>query len=441
MSVRPGVFLGSFYAGGGSHLGRLAGLAADAFKAVVAFKLRAFFCILSVSLGIAAITIIVATVEGAYKKAYDIIDIFGPDSLLILGGNTEARAVTQRQKTITLDDVNAIRGGFPSAYFVTPMATRGGVDVSYRDHRHQTLVIGSTSDYAASWSWILAEGVDLSSDDVTGRRNVCLIGQYVATQLFDQPPPLRAGEEPDPTRGRTRSVSPVGKTILVDRLQCRVVGVLSQRSASQMGHNINDRIIMPITTVMRKLQNESRYVTMVKLRFRDAQYLKSWIEQLRQFLRQRHRIKFDQGDDFTIVSPDEIIRFLVAFTGSLVVFLGITAVVSLLVSGFVLANLFNLSVRERTNEIGIRRALGARKNDIFHQFILESTILTTAGGLIGFVLGLVSSKFIVMIAEFPIHFSWKAFVTGLGMAIVVGVVFAVAPARAAANLNPIEAIR
>ncbi|KJU83580.1 multidrug ABC transporter substrate-binding protein [Candidatus Magnetobacterium bavaricum] len=401
---------------------RLTGVGADALLAVVAFKLRAFFCILSVSLGIAAITIIVATVEGAYKKAYDIIDIFGPDSVLILGGSTEIRAVAQRQKTITLDDVSAIRSSFPSAYFVTPMATMGGVDVSYRDHKHQTLVIGATSDYAASWSWILAEGVDLSNDDVTGRRNVCLIGQYVAAQLFDQ-------------------LSPIGKTILIDRLQCRVVGVLSQRTASQMGHNINDRIIMPITTVMRKLQNESRYITMVKLRFRDAAYLKSWIGQLRDFLRQRHRIKFDQGDDFTIVSPDEIIRFLVAFTGSLVVFLGITGVVSLLVSGFVLANLFSLSVSERTNEIGIRRALGARKSDIFYQFILESTILTTAGGLIGFVLGLVSSKFLVMIAEFPIYFSWRAFVIGLGMAIVVGVVFAVAPARAAANLNPIEAIR
>ncbi|MBF0336659.1 MAG: ABC transporter permease [Nitrospirae bacterium] len=401
---------------------RLTGIAIDAFRAVVAFKLRAFFCILSVSLGIAAITVIVATVEGAYKKAYDIIDIFGPDSLLVLGGGTEIRAVAQRQKTLTLDDADAIGGNFPSAYFVTPMATRGGVDVSYRDHKHQTLVIGSTFDYTASWSWAIAEGGDISADDVTGRRNVCLLGQHVAMQLFDQ-------------------ISPVGKTILVDRLQCRVVGVLSQRSASQMGHNINDRIIMPITTVMRKLQNESRYITMVKVRFRETAYLKSWAEQLRQFLRHRHGIKSDQSDDFTIVSPDEIIRFLVAFTGSLVVFLGITGVVSLLVSGFVLANLFSLSVSERTNEIGIRRALGARKSDIFHQFILESTILTTVGGLLGFVLGLASSKLIVMMAEFPIYFSWKAFAIGLAMAIVVGVVFAVAPARTAANLNPIEAIR
>ncbi len=407
---------------GMDKLYRIINILKSSFRVVISFKLRTFFCLLSVALAIASITIIVAAVEGAYKRAYDLIERFGPDSILILSGSDELRAAGLRQLTLTLDDVRAIKDAFPVAYLVVPLRSKGNVVVSHRNKRHQTRVIGSTPDYSISWTWPVVEGSDFTEEDIRGLKNVCLLGQYVSTALFEDK-------------------SPVGKFLLVNKLPCQVIGVLSERGVSQIGTNLDDRIIMPITTVMKKLLNETRYVSAIRVRFSDQKNLREWIEQLRFFLRQRHGLRSDQTDDFRMITPERIIQFLVRLTGSLVVFLGVTGIASLVVSGFVLANLFLLSVKERTAEIGIRRAAGAKKKDIIHQFLFESSIITTAGGFVGFLTGVVGSKLLIMIADFPIHFSWKAFLIGLLLSIVIGLLFGLQPARRAANLNPIEAIK
>ncbi|MEW6586695.1 MAG: FtsX-like permease family protein, partial [Nitrospirota bacterium] len=193
--------------------------------------------------------------------------------------------------------------------------------------------------------------------------------------------------------------------------------------------------------LMRKLQNETKYVSVMRIRFHDRENLYAYVEELRSFLRQRHKIPGQEPDDFTIISPREIIRFLVALTGSLVVFLGVTGIISIAIAGFVLANLFLLSVRERTQEIGIRRATGARKRDILLQFLGEAVVITTLGGIAGLLLALASSRLLVHIAQFPIYFSWKAFAIGILLSWAVGIGFGLQPANRAANLNPIEAIR
>lgn len=394
----------------------------QSIRAVRAFKLRTFFCLISVALGIASITVIVAATEGAYKKALEIVARFGPDSLMVSSGGEEARAIGLRQKTLTLDDVEAVKQAFSSAYLVVPTTSIGNTNVSYKDKKYQTQVIGSTSDYSRVFTWPVIQGSDFTEDDVRGLRNVGLIGQYLLKELFG-------------------SEDPVGKYILVKGIPVQIVGVLSERGASPSGHNLDDRIILPLTTVMRKLQNETKYVSAFRIRFADQENLYTHAEELRSFLRQRHKIPDDESDDFRIISPKEIVKFLVALTGSLVIFLGVTGLISLIVAGFVLANLFLLSVKERTTEIGIRRAAGAKKRDILMQFLSESVIITTIGGLCGFILGLLSSKLLMLIAQFPIHFSWKAFAIGLLLSWAVGIGFGLQPANRAANLKPIEAIR
>ena len=394
----------------------------QSIKAVKAFKLRTAFCLISVALGIASITIIVAATEGAYKKAFEIVAIFGPDSLLIFGGGEEARATGQRQKTITLDDIEAARQAFYSAYLVVPMTAMRDVTVSYKDKKYQSLIIGSTSDYSRVWTWAILQGSDFSENDVKGLRNVGLIGQFLAKELF--------GNE-----------DPVGKTILVKMIPVQIVGVLSERGTTPTGERLDDRIIIPITTLMRKLQNETMYVSAFRIRFHDQKNIYNYADELKSFLRKRHRLSAEEPDDFTIISPREIVKFLAALTGSLVVFLGTTGIISLLVAGFVLANLFLLSVKERTKEIGIRRATGAKKQDILIQFLGESVVITTMGGLLGFVIALASSKLLMFIAQFPIYFSWKAFAAGLALSWIVGIGFGLQPANRAANLKPIEAIR
>jgi putative ABC transport system permease protein len=401
---------------------RLIKIISQSIRAVRAFKLRTFFCLISVALGISSITVIVAATEGAYKKALEIVARFGPDSLIIFSGGEEARAVGLRQKTLTLDDVEAVKQAFSSAYLVVPQTSVGNTNVSYKDKKYQTQVIGSSSDYSRVWTWPVIQGSDFTEEDVRGLRNVGLIGQYLLKELFG-------------------SEDPVGKYILVKGIPIQIVGVLSERGTSPSGHNLDDRIILPLTTVMRKLQNETKYVSAFRIRFADQENLYTHVEELRSFLRQRHKIPGDEPDDFRIVSPKEIVKFLVALTGSLVIFLGVTGLISLIVAGFVLANLFLLSVKERTTEIGIRRAAGAKKRDILAQFLGESVIITTIGGLFGFLLGLLSSKLLIFIAQFPIHFSWKAFAIGLLLSWAVGIGFGLQPANRAANLKPIEAIR
>jgi len=401
---------------------RILRITSQSVRAIRAFKLRTIFCLISVALGIASITVIVAATEGAYQKAFEIVERFGPDALLVFGGGEEARATGQRQKTITLDDIDAVKQAFYSAYIVVPMTAMRDIQVSYRDKKYQTLIVGSTSDYSHVWTWPVIQGADFTDEDVRGLRNVGLIGQFLATELF--------GDE-----------DPVGKTILVRRIPVQIVGVLSERGTTPAGERLDDRVIMPITTLMRKLQNETKYVSAMRIRFLDQQNLSTYVDELRLFLRKRHKLPQGEPDDFTVISPREIIKFLVALTGSLVAFLGVTGLIALIVAGFVLANLFLLSVRERTKEIGIRRATGAKKRDILIQFLGESVFITTLGGIFGFVLALVSSRLLMSIAQFPIHFSWKAFVIGMLLSWAVGIGFGLQPANRAANLKPIEAIK
>ena len=401
---------------------KLLRLITQSLLAVRAYKLRTLFCLLSVALGVSSITIIVAATEGAYEKALDIVEKFGPDSLLIFGGSEEIRALGQRQRTLTLDDVNSVKAQFTSAYLVVPMTSVREVNVSYKDRRHQTLVIGSTSDYSRVWSWPVVQGSDFTEDDVKGMRNVALIGSHVRTLLF--------GEE-----------DPVGKYIFVRNIPVQIVGVLSERGTTPGGDILDDRIIMPITTVMRKLQNETKYISAMRVRFQDRENLYLYVEELRSFLRERHRLNPGESDDFRIISPKEIIKFLVALTGTLVAFLGVTGLISLIVAGFVLANLFLLSVSERKSEIGIRRAVGATKKDILMQFLGEAVLITTAGGIAGFVLAFAGSRLLMLIFEFPMRFSWKAFAIGLVLSWFVGLFFGLQPAKKASELNPVEAIR
>ncbi|MFP5211738.1 MAG: ABC transporter permease [Acidobacteriota bacterium] len=404
-------------------MSRMEAILQQALQAVRAYRLRTFFCLVSVALGIASITIIVAATEGAYKKAYDLVGMFGPDSILVIGGSDETRAVGQRDKTLSLDDVKAVREAFPGAYAVVPMVALPETGVTYRNNKYQCTVIGSTADYSSAWTWPVVEGSDLSDDEVRGVRNVALIGRYTANKLFD------AGE------------NPVGKTILVKQIPVQIVGVLMERGTAPTGASLDDRLVMPITTVMKKLQNEAKYISVFRVRFTDQSRLESQTEEVRRLLRLRHRLNEREADNFKIISPKEIIKFLVAITGSLVVFLGVVGIISLVVAGFVLANLFLLSVKERTKEIGIRRSIGAKRGDIRAQFLGEAVIITTLGGILGFLLGLGGSELLTAVAQFPMYFSWKPFAIGLVLSWIVGIGFGLQPASRAANLNPIEAIR
>ncbi len=393
----------------------------QSFIAVKAYKLRTFFSLLGIALGIASLSIIVAAVEGSYNKAYEIIDVFGPESIIIFSGSREERGIRHRKKTLTMSDLKALKQAIPEIKLIMPILFVDG-SVYYKGNITTTKIYGVTDQYEEAWNWYLIEGRFFNKKEIKTKQNICVVGLYIKEELF--------GKE-----------DPVGKMILVNRLPCKVVGLLSKRGTTPTGRNLDDRVLMPYTTVMAKINHDFTYVDAIRIKFIKDAPVDKLVEKIRQILRYRHHLKPDENDDFFILSPTEIIRFLVSLTGTLVLFLGLSSAISLTVGGFVLANLFLLSVNERKKEIGIRRAIGAKKRDILFQFLFEAVIITIFGAIIGFGLAIIGAKMLTYIAQFPIKFSFIAFLAAVIVSVIVGVISALSPAMKAANLNPIEAIR
>lgn len=394
-----------------------------AFVAVWAYKVRSFFVILGVGFGVAALTLIVTAVDGAERKTNEIADWFGPDAALIFGGNIQKRAVGQRTLTLTQDDMRGMRQALPGVTIVVPMRSKGNVPLKHLDASvPSTLVIGATEDYASAWNWPLVEGRDISEEDVRLGSRVAILGDKPARELF--------GDE-----------SPVGRTILVDKFQVEVVGRLKYRGATGGGGDVDDRIIMPITTVTSRFNMDRRYFRAIRIKFLEPQRMADHVENLKSFLRASHGLTGDQDDDFTIITADEVLKFLAVFKGGLVAFLGVTAAAAMTVGGFVLANLFSISVSERSREIGLKKAVGATSRAILLQFLFEAAMLTAVGGLVGLALGLGLGQLLTRLGMLQILFSWKVFFLSVASAVAIGVIFGLKPAKQAAGLDPIAALR
>jgi len=401
----------------------LARLRRMALAAVWAYKARSLFVILGVGFGVASLTLIVTAVDGAERKAVELVEWFGPDAALVFGGNFKKRAVGARMNTLTQDDIRTISQSLPGVSLVVPMRSKSDVPMRYQDNNLPgSLVIGATENYAQAWNWPLVEGRDISAEDVRLGARVALLGDKPARELF--------GEE-----------SPVGRTFQLGKFQVQVIGRLKYRGASGGGGEVDDRIIIPISTLTSRFNLDRKYYRAMRIKFLEPERMADHVENLRAFLRMNHNLTPTDDDDFSIITADEILKFLSAFKGGLVAFLGVTAAASMTVGGFVLANLFSISVSERSREIGLKKALGATQNSILLQFLLEAAVLTAIGGLVGLGLGLGLGQLLTRLGILQILFSWKVFFLSLGSALAIGLVFGIKPARSAAQLDPIAALR
>ena len=314
----------------------LARLRDMAFSAVWAYKVRSFFVILGVGFGVASLTLIVTAVDGAERKAVEIVEWFGPDAALVFGGNIQKRAVGARTLTLTQDDMRGIRQSLPGVTVVVPMRSKGDIPLKYQDASVPgTQVIGATENYAEAWNWPLVEGRDLSEEDVRLASRVAILGDKPARELFGE-------------------ASPVGRTILLDKFQVQVIGRLKYRGASGGGGDVDDRVIIPITTLTSRFNMDRKYFRAMRIKFLEPGRMASHVENLRSFMRMSHGLDPSQDDDFSIITADEVLKFLAVFKGGLVAFLGVTAAAAMTVGGFVLANLFSISVSERSREIGLK---------------------------------------------------------------------------------------
>lgn len=377
---------------------------------------------MSIALGIIGVTIVVGAVNGAYVKANQILEMFGPDSLMIFGGTQKTQAAGFRLKTLTYEDLYALRDAFPTAYILVPMIGRSDIKVSYKGNRLNTFLSGTSENYSKAWNWNIAEGTDFNKEDINKAQRKCILGTYVKSELF--------GEE-----------EAIGKYIYLNDFACQVVGILEERGVSSFGVNVNDRIIVPYTVLAKFITHEFKYVSAIRMRFEDVDNLDARMEEIRQFLRFRHHLGEGRDDDFTIVGPRDILKFFVALGGALIAFLSIITLITVSVGGFVMANLFLISVTERTKEIGIRRALGALKRDIFLQFIFEFFVITLFGAILGFLGGYVIAGVISSFDVFTVVISYKVFLVAIFISIVLALIFGVGPAKKASEINPIKAIR
>jgi putative ABC transport system permease protein len=284
------------------------------------------------------------------------------------------------------------------------------------------VVVGATASYAEVWNWPLAEGRDISREDVERGAKVGLIGTDAARELFGE-------------------ASPVGRVVFLNDIPVEIIGRLSYRGFGGGGRSLDERIIMPLTTMTKRFNMNRKYFRALRVKFRDPENMSAHVENMRSLLRRLHDLEPGEEDDFTILTADEILKFIGMLKGSLVLFLGVTAAVAMLVGGFVLANLLHLSVSERTPEIGVRRALGAKRIHVTLQFLAEACLLTLIGAAVGLGIGWGLGRILSALEILQIQYSLKVFVISALSALAIAVVFGLRPARRAASLDPVQALR
>ena len=397
-----------------------------AVRALRVNKLRSILTMLGIIIGVAAVIAMVSVGSGAQARIAEQIQSLGSNMLVVLSGSINQGGVRMgsgSQLTITEEDAWAIQREVTGVHAAAP-AMRGGGQVVWGNLNWSTTIQGATPEFFEARDWPVVVGQPFGQEAVDGATKVALLGQTVARNLFaDQ--------------------DAVGQVIRIKKVPFTVVGVLDKKGQTTWGQDQDDLIVVPLTTAKRKLlgvsQANARSVNSISVRVRDDADIKEAEIQTRELLRQRHRLQPYQDDDFSIRNLAEIAEAQEASSRVMTVLLGAVASVSLFVGGIGIMNIMLVSVTERTREIGLRMAVGARGRDILAQFLVEAVTLSMIGGVIGVVVGIIVSSAIPYFAGWRTLISAEAIVVAFAAA--VGIFFGFYPARKAAQLNPIEALR
>jgi len=399
----------------------------EALESLNGNKMRSGLTVLGIVIGVAAVIAMLSVGRGAEASITGSISGIGTNLLFVFQGDFSD--TIRNAKPLTLGDSQAIGDPFqaPSVAVVAP-ALQGSAEISFSGETASTQVVGATPEYFTARNYLITEGEYITEEHILGRASVVLLGPDVADKLFN------------------RREGVAGETVRIEGQPFRVLGVLESKGGGSFGSQ-DDLVIVPFSTAQSRLirRNTNDRVDIILAQAVDAESVDRAIDEISQILRSRHRTPVGE-DDFTIFTQRDLLSTFESITGILTIFLGGIAGISLLVGGIGIMNIMLVSVTERTREIGLRKALGARKRDILIQFLTESSLLSLFGGLIGILFGWFIAFIVGQIAaatntDFTPVISADAILLATLFSAAVGLFFGIYPASRAANLEPVEALR
>ncbi len=398
----------------------------EAWHAMSANRLRTFLTMLGMVIGVGAVVLMMAIGEGAQQSIKRSIDSMGSNLFVILSGSSSSsgsRSASGSSSTLNMNDATAI-GDLEDISTFAPISV-GNAQIIYAGNNSNSAIVGTTPSYFSIRGWDVESGELFSDSDIRSANRVALVGKTVVENLF--------GDE----------IDPIGKTIRIKKSPFLVVGVLEGKGQSFDGRDQDDTIIVPITTAQRKLFGNQipGSVRMIMAQAKSEKYMGVAEEAINDLVRQRHNIRENAESDFSIRNLTAMAKTASETAKTMSMLLGAIASISLLVGGIGIMNIMLVSVTERTREIGIRMAIGAREKDILLQFLLEACVISIVGCVIGVGLGLGGAMLVKKMVGAEILISMQSIVVAFSVAASVGVFFGYYPASKAAKLHPIEALR
>lgn len=401
----------------------IANLLKIALKALNNNKLRCFLTMLGIIIGVASVITMLAIGQGSKNSIKEQISEMGSNMIMIHPGNMHRGGVRQSaddMQTLDESDYEALKD-LPGIAAVSPSVNSGGQLVN-GNNNYPSSIYGVTPEYLDIRRFKVKEGSIFTEYDIKSAAKVCILGKTVVDNLFPN------GEDP------------VGRVIRFGKIPLTVIGVLESKGTNSMGQDQDDVVIAPYTTVMKRILAID-YIQGIFASAVDENRTDETIDAITEVLRTRHKIKEDADDDFEIRSQQELSEMMNSTSDMMTVLLACIADISLLVGGIGIMNIMYVSVTERTREIGLRMSIGARGIDILSQFLIEAVIISVSGGVIGIMLGIIASWLVNAIAHWPVYIQAYSVVLSFAVCTVTGVFFGWYPAKKAAGLDPIEAIR
>ncbi len=396
-----------------------------AWHALATHRMRSFLTMLGMVIGVAAVILMMAIGAGAQAMVNDAIKSMGSNLFIIMSGASTsggARVPSGSAPTLTFDDADAI-GDLKDVLAAAPVSS-GSAQLIYNGINWSTSVFGTTPDYVVVRDWPMESGGFFNEADVRSGARVAVIGQVVVRELF--------GDE-----------DPLGKIIRIKQAPFEIIGVLAAKGQSLDGRDQDDIVMVPISSAQQKIhsnaiRNRARFIMAQAVSEKNMDAAEAAINDT---LRSRHRIGVGQEDDFSVRNLTAIAETAAATTRIMSILLGTIAAISLIVGGIGIMNIMLVSVTERTREIGIRMAIGARRRDVLWQFLIEALTLSLIGCGIGLLLGVGGALLVGSLAGLPVSITPASVLLAVGVSFLIGVFFGFYPARRAAGLDPIEALR